>query len=91
MIHGITISNRRFQIEPHKYGGQEDFDKYGQQKKFELVESTPQQQQGQEVGGHLDREEAESSNLYHRLKEVPKKHFKNITVRTPFMTYTRRK
>jgi len=82
-----TLNNnlkQEFPAEPHHYGGQEDFDEYGQQDRFEVVESTPPQQHGQKVGANLHRDEVESSNLYHQMKEESRKYFKSKAIQTSF-------
>jgi len=77
--------------EPHNYGGQEDCDEIGQEERFEVVERTPPQQHVEEVGANTHRDEGQSSNLYHKLKEESRQRFKRIAIRTPFMTYARRR
>jgi len=85
------ILKQEVPAEPHNYGGQEDFDEYGQEERFEVFERTPPQQHAEEVGANIQRDEGQSSNLYHRLKEEPGQRFKSIAIRTPFMTYARRR
>jgi len=80
-----------FPVEAHHYGEQEYFEEDGQEDRFEVVERTPAQQHGEEVGANIHRDEAQSSNLYHQLKEEPMQRFKSIAIRTPFMTYGRRR
>jgi len=90
-----NISNKilkeELPAEPHNYGRQEDCDEIGQEERFEVVERTPSQQHAKEVGANIQRDEGQSSNFYHRLKEEPRQRFKSIAIPTPFMTYARRR
>jgi len=85
------ILKEELPAEPHNYGRQEDCDEIGQEERFEVVERTPPQQHAKEVGANIQRDEGQSSNFYHKLKEEPRQRFKSIAIRTPFMTYARRR